>query len=160
MSRKAVPKTARSELLDALMFAGREYSTAAVMFHNAVAERFGLSVTDLKTLDVLQRRGPLTAGAIAAHTTLATASVTSLIDRLEKKRLVRRVRDPEDRRRVVVTLTPKLAKTIAPLFESLNRRMLERFGRYDDEQLALVGHFLAQGAGELRDEAAKLGQKR
>ncbi len=138
------------------MFAGREYSTAAVMFHNAVAERFSLSVTDLKALDVLQRRGGMTAGAIAVHTGLATASVTSLIDRLEKKRLVRRIRNPNDRRHVVVELTSKLEKTIAPLFESLSKRMLMRFKSYSDEQIALIRDFLTQGAGEMREEGTKL----
>jgi DNA-binding MarR family transcriptional regulator len=126
------------------------------MFHNAVAERFGLSVTDLKTLDLLQRRDELTAGEIAAHTSLATASVTSLIDRLEKKRLVRRLRDPEDRRRVVVKLTSKLEKTIAPLFDSLRDGMIGRFKSYSDEEIALIREFLTKGAGEMRVEAAKL----
>ena len=54
-SGSAVLGTVQVGLGHALLFAGREYSTAAVMFHNAVAERFGLSVTDLKTLDLLQR---------------------------------------------------------------------------------------------------------
>ena len=76
---------ARDELVAALMFAGREYSTAAVLFHDAVAKRFRLSVTDLKALDILQRRGGLTAGEIAVRTSLATASVTSLIDRLPEE---------------------------------------------------------------------------
>jgi DNA-binding MarR family transcriptional regulator len=144
-------------LIEALMFAGREYSTGAVMLHNAVAERFGLSVTDLKTLDILQRVGPLTAGDIAVHTNLATASVTSLIDRLEKRGLVRRTRDPAgDRRRVVVKLTPKLDETIAPLFASLNRRMLARFKTYSDRQIETIREFLRSGAQEMREEAAKL----
>jgi DNA-binding MarR family transcriptional regulator len=139
------------------MFAGREYSTAAVMFHNAVADRFGLSVTDLKALDILQRVGPVTAGDIATHTSLATASVTSLIDRLEKKGLVRRTSDPAgDRRRVLVELTPRLAKTIAPLFESLSRRMLRRFEGYGDDQIAVIRDFLSSGSEEMRQEAAKL----
>jgi DNA-binding MarR family transcriptional regulator len=148
--------TTRDELIGALMFASREYSTAAVLFHNAVARRFGLSVSDLKTLDILQRRGALTAGEIAVHTSLATASVTSLIDRLQKKALVRRVRDPEDRRRVVVKLTPKLEETIAPLFKSLNRRMLTRFKGYSDGDVALIRDFLTETADEMRSEAGRL----
>ncbi len=154
MSRQ--PATSRDELIAALMFASREYSTAAVMFHNAVAQRFGLSVSDLKTLDILQRRGALTAGEIAVHTSLATASVTSLIDRLQKKGLIRRVHDQGDRRRVVVKLTPKLEETIAPLFKSLNRRMLTRFKSYNDGEVALIRGFLTQGAEEMRAEAALL----
>lgn len=138
------------------MNAGREFSTAAVMFHGAVAERFGLSVTDLKTLDLLQRLGSLAAGQIATHTGLATASVTSLIDRLERKRFVRRLRDRGDRRRVVVSLTPNVEKTIAPLFASLNRRMLARFRTYDEDLMASIREFLESGAREMRDEVAKL----
>jgi DNA-binding MarR family transcriptional regulator len=157
LSRNDSRKKGRDELIEALMFAGREYSTAAVMLHNAVAERFGLSVTDLKTLDILQRVGPLAAGDIAVHTNLATASVTSLIDRLEKRGLVRRTRDPAgDRRRVVVKLTPKLDRTIAPLFASLNQRMLARFETYSDSEIETIRAFLRSGALEMREEAAKL----
>jgi DNA-binding MarR family transcriptional regulator len=79
------------------------------------------------------------------------------MDRLERKRLVRRRRDSEDRRRIVVVLTPKLQKTIAPLFESLNRRMLARFLRgYGDDQIAIIRDFLTSGAREMREEAPKL----
>jgi|SRR5579863_7654259 DNA-binding MarR family transcriptional regulator len=148
--------TTRDELIAALMFASREYSTAAVAFHNVVAQRFGLSVSDLKSLDILQRRGALTAGEIAVYTSLATASVTSLIDRLQKKGLVRRVRDRADRRCVVVKLTPKLEETIAPLFKSLNRRMLARFKGYGDREVALIRDFLTQAADEMRAEAGTL----
>jgi len=160
LSTRRGAKTGRDELIATLMFAGRDYSTAAVMFHNTVAERFGLSVTDLKTLDILQRLGPLTAGDLAAHTNLATASVTSLIDRLQKKRLVRRLRDLGDRRRVVVKLTPNLEKTIAPLFESLSRRMLARFKGYSDAQIETIVDFLTRSAREMREEAAKLASGR
>src|SRR5262249_37287290 len=64
------------------------------MFHGAVAARFRLTATDLKTLDILQRQGTRSAGELAAHTGLATPSVTALIDRLEAKGLIRRVRGP------------------------------------------------------------------
>lgn len=69
---------------------------------------------------------------------------------------MRRLRDPSDRRRVVVTLTSKLEKTIVPLFEPLSRRMLARFEGYSGEQIELLRAFLIEGAREMRDEAAKL----
>jgi DNA-binding MarR family transcriptional regulator len=142
----------------ALVGAAREYSAAAVMLHSAVADRVGLSVTDLKALDLLQGMGPLAAGEIAAQTGLATASVTSLIDRLERKRLVRRVRDRSDRRRVVVTLTGKLEETIAPFFASLGSRMLARCRGYGTGQIALLCDFLSGCAGDMRDETKRLGR--
>src|ERR1700730_11975696 len=63
------------------------------MLHTAIAERSGLTATDTKTIDTLIRLGPVSAGELAGYTGLATASVTSLIDRLTKKNLVRRPRD-------------------------------------------------------------------
>lgn len=148
-------RPARAELLAALINAGREYSTAAVMLHSAVAEALALGITEIKTLDLLQRSGPLTAGEIAARTGLATASVTSLIDRLVKKRFVQRRRDRTDRRRVVVNITVNVDRKIAPLFQSLNRRMRSRFEAFNEEQIALIEGFLMSGAQEMREEATR-----
>ncbi|HEY1960358.1 MAG TPA: MarR family transcriptional regulator [Polyangiaceae bacterium] len=133
----------------ALLAASREYSTAAVVLHGLVAERFGLSATDVKALDVLQRRGPLTAGDIATATGLATASVTALVDRLEKKRLVRRTRAREDRRKVIVELTPTMHARVAPLFEPLERRMKKRMARYSVAELALIAAFMRGAAADM-----------
>ena len=52
----------RAELLEELALAGRAMSAATVMFHATVAERQGLSATEEKALDLLERFGPLTAG--------------------------------------------------------------------------------------------------
>src|SRR5215831_10305891 len=83
----------RALLLNDLAEVGRSHSDATVMLHSAIAQRFDLTATDLKALGFLDRLGALTAGEIAQHTGLATASVTSLIDRLEKRGFVRRTRD-------------------------------------------------------------------
>jgi DNA-binding MarR family transcriptional regulator len=56
----------------------------AVFFHSVISEQIGMGPTDEKTMLILSG-GPLTAGEIAKHTGLTTASVTSLIDRLEAK---------------------------------------------------------------------------
>src|SRR5262249_61743664 len=64
-----------------------------------MAERVGLGATEEKTLSLLNQLGPLTAGEIASHIGLTTPSVTGLLDRLESKEMVRRVRGPHDRRR-------------------------------------------------------------
>lgn len=149
-------RTDRAALAAHCIDAARAYSTAAVLLHAAVAERFGLSATDLKALDLLQRRGPLAAGELARETGLATASVTSLIDRLEAKRFVERRRDAADRRRVTVTLTPRVGAAIAPLFAGVNRRLHARLGRLDAAALASIEAFLAGAARDVGDEASRL----
>lgn len=129
-------------MVDTVLLALREHNASAVAFHGAVAERLGLNVTDLKALDLLERTGPCTAGEIATETGLAAASVTALIDRLARKHFVRRHRDPRDRRRVIVSLAPRLRARFAVEFEPLRRAMLERIGRYSEAELRVILSFL------------------
>jgi DNA-binding MarR family transcriptional regulator len=155
-SRRTRSVTPRTELVAALSRAGRIQSDATVMFHSAVAERMGLSVTEQKTIGILDRLGPLSAGEIAAHTGLATASVTSLIDRLEAKGFAQRVRDQKDRRRVIVAVRAERLAAIGPLFDSLARAFLDLVATYEDEDLAVILDFMDQATDLLRRETAKL----
>jgi DNA-binding MarR family transcriptional regulator len=146
----------RTELVAALSRAGRAQSDATVMFHSAVAERMGLSVTEQKTIGILDRLGPLSAGEIAAHTGLATASVTSLIDRLEAKGFAHRLRDQKDRRRVIVALRGERLSAIGPLFDSLARSFLDLVATYQDEELAVILNFMEEATELLRRETAQV----
>jgi DNA-binding MarR family transcriptional regulator len=146
----------RERLIEALNLAGRENSTASVLFHSAMAERFGLSASDEKTLEVLSRLGPLTAGQLAEHTGLASASVTALIDRLERRGFVRRVRDPADRRRVIVELVPEGVAKIAAAFAPFERSLAEFWAGFTVEQLEVIRDFLLRSAERLRTETARL----
>ncbi|MBW4718975.1 MarR family winged helix-turn-helix transcriptional regulator [Saccharothrix obliqua] len=84
----------------------RETSALTILFHSRVAEQMGLSPTDEKCLDLAMRaEGPVTAGRIAELSGLSTGAVTGVIDRLERAGYVRRVRDPHDRRKVLVEVT-------------------------------------------------------
>ncbi|MDF5752910.1 MarR family transcriptional regulator [Spongiactinospora sp. TRM90649] len=132
----------RKNLLEELAVAGRENSNAAVMFHSAAGERMGLGLTEEKAIDLLERHGPLSAGEIVRHTGLAPASVSGLIDRLAAKGFVRRVRDPGDRRKVIVEIDYSHVAQFAPLFEDMGKGMMSLFADYSDDELALILGFL------------------
>jgi DNA-binding MarR family transcriptional regulator len=146
----------REELLKRLILVGREYSDAGVFFHAAMARRLGLHLTDYKTLGVLERAGPMSAGQIAEHTGLATASVTDLLDRLERKGFVRRVDDPADRRRVVAEAVPKKIAAAARGFAPVQRAWARLYENYSERELAVIADFLARGAELLCVETEKL----
>ena len=148
----------RKALIRAIKQAGREHSSANVMLLNVIGAKFGLSINDEKALDVLNQLGPLTAGAIAEHTGLATPSVTALIDRLEKKEFVRRVRDPEDRRRVIVTLNPQRFAELYALFGSFIHSIDDLLAPYSDEELLIIHDFLKRMTQMMREETDKLNQ--
>jgi DNA-binding MarR family transcriptional regulator len=147
----------RAELLEQLMMAGRAQSEATVMFHATVAAKQGLSATEEKALDLLDRSGPLTAGELARRSGLAPASVTGLIDRLERKGFVRRIPNPGDRRSVLVEVdTERLFASMAPLFADWVRSLRELWAGYTDEELETILRFLTEVARRQRQATIEL----
>jgi len=131
------------------------HSEAVVLFHASVAQSMGLDPTAYKTLFVLSRLGPLSAGEIARETGLATASVTDLIDRLVAKGYVSRGPHPTDRRRIVVALIEASVTDTRRGFGVPNPSLDELCARYDAEQLELIADFLRQNAQRLRNDLAE-----
>jgi DNA-binding MarR family transcriptional regulator len=111
---------------------GREFATAVVVFHEAVGRLLGLSAVERKCIDVLRRLGPVTAGTIAEHTGLTTGAVTGLMDRLEKAGYVRRERDRNDRRKVVVQLLPN---------EEMDALLAAAFGPFGDDMAKIAANY-------------------
>lgn len=109
----------------------RELSTMTVLFHAKIAEQIGLSGTDHKCLELAMRAPePLTAGQIAQLSGLSTGAVTGVIDRLEQRGFVRRVRDPHDRRKVLVEVSEIDESHYAHLVQSgaeITERVIDRF---------------------------------
>lgn len=140
----------RQELLDQLFSVGRSHSDVAVLLFDSLARQMGLSASDAKALGVLERSGPLGAGELAEQIGLSAASVTTLVDRLEKKDFVERTRDPDDRRRVIIAARPEKleeAQTIfAPLFVSVQKL----FERYSEQELETILDFLTQDRARMR----------
>ena len=145
----------RAEIIEEFSRVGREHSDATVLFHSTMASRLDLHPTDYKMLGIIERLGPLSAGEIARHSGLATASVTNLIDRLERKGFARRVDDPADRRRVLVESLIDRAAT-GKAFASTRRSLAQLVERYSDRELTVINDFLARNSERLRIETAKL----
>ena len=147
----------RAERLEQLEMAGRASSVATVMFHTAVAARQGLSASEEKALDLLERSGPLTAGELARQSGLAPASVTGLINRLEHKGFARRIQNPSDRRSILVEVdVERMYARVAPLFADWARSLQELYAGYSDEQLEVILHFLTEAARRQQEATARI----
>jgi MarR family transcriptional regulator, 2-MHQ and catechol-resistance regulon repressor len=83
----------------------RAYGSMVNYIEGAIAAQ-GLGLSDFMVLEVLLHKGPLTISAIGEKVLLASASMTSAIDRLEKRGLVLRRSCDSDRRIRFVDLTP------------------------------------------------------
>ena len=147
----------REQLLEELALAGRAMSAATVMFHTTVAARQGLSATEEKALDLLERFGPLTAGELSKRSGLAPASVTGLINRLERKGFARRIAHPSDRRSILVEAdVERMYARVAPLFAGWARSLQELYAGYSDQELEVILHFLTEAARRQQEATARL----
>jgi DNA-binding MarR family transcriptional regulator len=155
MTTKKSPDV-REVILEKLARVGREHSDATVLFHATVASQLDLHPTDYKALGILERVGAMSAGEIARHAGLATASVTNLVDRLERKGFVRRIADARDRRRVMVEPIVERVTAARALFASTRRSLVRLLERYSDRDLVVITEFLARNAERLRAETCKL----
>jgi DNA-binding MarR family transcriptional regulator len=140
-SRRVTP---RDRLLVALEEACRKVGAQAVLISDLVATRVGINSTDLECLDLLQLAGPTTAGQMSAHSGLTTGATTAVIDRLERAGFVRRRRDPEDRRVVVVEVLHHCGSHIAPLYQKIQEEMAKVHEHFTNREMAIVVRYLTE----------------
>ncbi|MCD0480922.1 MarR family transcriptional regulator [Streptacidiphilus sp. ASG 303] len=120
------------------------------------AARHGLHPTDLRALihllDADRAGADATPGLLGEQLGLNSASVTALVDRLERQGHVRRVRDTRDRRRVLLSVEDRAVALGWSFFGPLIRRVVAAAGSYDEAELDAVRRFLAETAGAVAAE--------
>ncbi|MFG3349640.1 MarR family transcriptional regulator [Streptomyces sp. NPDC048018] len=121
----------------------RRYMASYALFNQAVADRLRLHPTDVQCLNLLGlEREPVTIGRVAELTGLTTGSATRLVDRLERAGYVRRERDAEDRRRVMVAPEPGRMAELADFWQRLNGAWGGLFDAYDDAEITLITDYM------------------
>src|SRR3954465_9173874 len=147
---------ARAALMQELEHAVRKSSALGVIFGQTVANSVGVSSSDLECLDFLNIEGRVTAGRLAELTGLTTGAITGVIDRMEKVGLVRRERDPDDRRKVYVAIVPEALAKGGRFYEPLQKAVTKDWEGYTDAELKLLLRFMTQGYSTMLAATAEL----
>jgi DNA-binding MarR family transcriptional regulator len=131
----------RQDRITALGAAVQVYQRSTDLLDDVVAQRLEINRTDLRCLDVLSD-GPTSVGQLAVAVALSSAATTTLLDRLERRGLLRRIRDTTDRRKVLVELTEFGQAEVLQCYGPLVTEGSELLQRYSDDQLMLLHDFL------------------
>jgi DNA-binding MarR family transcriptional regulator len=107
-----------------------------------VGVHLALKDVDMDCLDLINRHGPLSPSTLARQAGLHPATITGILDRLEKAGWIARERDPADRRAVTVRALPDRGREVYQLFAGMNSAMDSICADYDERQLALLADFL------------------
>lgn len=126
------------------------YLNAVVLHGLATAQALGMGPTDLYAMGALALEGRLTSGELAVRTGLTTGATTRLIDRLEQRGLVRRVFDPEDRRRVLVEAVESDGIDLDAALSPARRNMEAIFASFDPDQIAVLADYFTRAAPAFR----------
>jgi DNA-binding MarR family transcriptional regulator len=136
------------------MEACRAFISSVDLVNQIIAERMGVNRTDHRVLEILNRRGAMTAGDLARAAHLTTGAVTAVVDRLEEVGFVRRVRDTEDRRRVLIERTLESTRTAMRYYQPFMSATFDAMTKYSPDELEVVRDFML-GAAALSEEYAE-----
>ena len=144
----------KRDLAQRLIHLVRAHEAANDAFDELASQKLGINRTDLRCLNIVENLGPLTAGRLAELSGLTTAAVTSVLDRLERAGYARRVRDSEDRRQVIVELTPLVAERAGPIWGPLGEDAMAAIERMSVEEVTSLVRFFQLGI-ELNERHAE-----
>ena len=146
----------RGTLIDEVVDAVRNHQSAVDAVDEAASAYLGINRTDGRCLDIIDRRGRITAGELASETGLTCGAITTALDRLEAAGYVRRIRDHSDRRRVLVEMTDiarsRAWEVLGPVAEE-GVRILKN---YDDDQLKTIRDYLWASRDVLEEYATRV----
>jgi DNA-binding MarR family transcriptional regulator len=136
----------------------RELRNQLSLFHHQVGAKVALKDVDLDCLELIGRHGPLSPSALSRRAGLHPATMTGILDRLQRGGWVTRERDPEatDRRAVAVRALRGRNADLFRLYTGMNTAMDEICAGYTDAELELIADFLRRTTAAGRAAADEL----
>ena len=136
----------RKQLNFAIRNSLRELSIQLSVLNHHVGAHLDLNDVDLACLDLVARHGPLSPSSLARRAGLHPATMTGILDRLERAGWVARGRDPSDRRAVVVKVLRRRIAEVLRLYSGMNTAMDQICAGYGETELDLLADFLRRTA--------------
>ena len=138
-------KKQSDSIVDRFRTASRRYSDASIFMHEAIAQNAGLSGADHKYLGLILQHKELTAGDISKLTGLTTGAVTGLIDRLEKRRLLKRQFTDDDRRKVIIIPNVEnTMKLLQPIFSELQQKTADLIASFSEKEIQIIERYFTE----------------
>ena len=132
----------RRRAANAIKESMRELSIQLSLLNHQVGAHLELRDVDLGCLDTIARNGPLSPSALARRAGLHPATVTGILDRLERGGWVARESDPSDRRAVLVRALRDRNAEVFRLYAGMNASIDQILAGYTASELDVLAGFL------------------
>jgi len=134
----------------------RDTSVQLTLLNQHVSGHAELRPVDLECLDLISRLGPISPSELAHRAGLHRATMTGVLDRLERGGWIARERSAADRRAVQVRADRSRNAEIMHLYSGMNGAMEQILAGYSDAELELLAGFLRRTAEAGREAAEQL----
>ncbi len=135
----------RIELIAAIGKAVQAFQDATDLFDQAAANKLGINRTDLRCLGVVAERGPVAVGEVGRAVDLTRGATTTALDRVERAGYVRRIRDAQDRRGVLIEMTEAGRAAAEAIWAPMVAAGETMLAGYSEEALGHILRFLREG---------------
>ncbi|MFF3573445.1 MarR family transcriptional regulator [Nocardia jiangxiensis] len=148
----------RRQLTVAVRDALRDLNIQLSLLNRRFGNRVELRDIDWTCLDLINRHGPLSPTALGRLAGVHPATLTGILDRLQKAGWIARERDPESTDRRAVTLRPVRDRNpvLFQLFSGMTQRMDEVCAEYTDAELEVIADFLRRAGAAGHESAEEL----
>src|SRR5438477_9938293 len=136
----------------------RALSIQLSLLNHQVGAHAGLNDVDLDCLDLVARHGPLSPSALAQRAALHPATMTGILDRLERGGWIVRERDPSDRRAVLVRAHRERYAELMRKYAGMSRSMNKLLAGYSDGELEVIADFMRRTVDAGRNATEALGR--
>lgn len=121
-----------------VLIALRQIIRATDLYSRKLSKVAGLTAPQLLILQAIAAHGEMTMGDIANEVSVSQATVTTILDRLEKRSLIERKRGERDKRRVYASLTHAGRDIMERAPTPLQDEFMARFARLEDWEQSLI----------------------
>lgn len=135
----------------------RRIMRAMDVYSRQLSDSHGLTGPQMLCLREIAQQGSLTTGTLALAVALSPATLTGILDRLEMRGLVSRERRPEDKRRVVVSLTAHGRQMAQELPSPIQERFGAKLASLPAEEQAAIRRALANVASMMEEDSYGIG---
>ncbi len=140
---------------DIILATLRQIIRAIDLHSKSLTKRYGLTGPQLLVLKELHKKSDLTIGQVAKNISLSQATVTTILDRLEKMGFVQRVRNSADKRKVNILLSVKATEILVSDPNLLQEDFVERFQKLKDWEKSMLISSLQRVAQMMKAEDIK-----
>ena len=132
-------KTVEKKITDEVLINIRKIIQMIDLHSRYLVKEVGLTGPQLTILNEVSRQGDMSTGELAKAISLSQATVTGILERLEKKQLIKRTRCVQDRRKIIISVTQECLELLAIAPPPLQESFVSSFHELENwEQLMIL----------------------